>query len=68
MTVLLGHSGVYGVTTLYSGNAPVVYFRQGVYKIGTVLNIRLPVQYVYTTGQGLQLQDVTEILHCCHLK
>ena len=30
-------------------------------KIGTVLNIRLPVQYVYTTGQGLQLQDVTEV-------
>ena len=29
-------------------------------KIGTVLNIRLPVQYVYSQGQGLQLQDVTE--------
>src|SRR5690349_16528081 len=29
-------------------------------KIGTVLNIRLPVQYVYAQGQGLQLQDVTE--------
>lgn len=29
-------------------------------KIGTVLNIRLPVQYVYAQGQGLILQDVTE--------
>jgi len=29
-------------------------------KIGTVLNIRLPVQYVYSQGQGLILQDATE--------
>lgn len=29
-------------------------------KIGSVLNLRLPPRYVQTSGQGLQLQDVTE--------
>jgi hypothetical protein len=29
-------------------------------KIGTTLNIRKPVRYSQTTGQGLQLQDATE--------
>jgi coat protein Gp5 len=29
-------------------------------KIGSVLNLRLPPRYVATSGQGLQLQDVTE--------
>jgi hypothetical protein len=35
------------------------YGRSGA-KIGTTLNIRKPVRYVRTDGQGLQLQDVTE--------
>ncbi len=35
-------------------------FAQEGAKIGTVVNVRLPVRYVYTQGQGLQLQDATE--------
>ena len=35
-------------------------FAQDGAKIGEVLNIRLPVRYVNTMGQGIQIQDATE--------
>lgn len=35
-------------------------FAQSGAKIGTVLNVRLPVRFTQTSGQGLVLQDLTE--------